>query len=34
MFEKMETKDFKLQLKTVSATITELKILVENKAIA
>lgn len=30
-FEKMETKDFKGQLKTVSATITELKILVENK---
>lgn len=30
-FEKMETKDFKAQLKTVSATITELKTLVENK---
>lgn len=30
-FEKMETKDFKAQLKTVSTTITELKILVENK---
>ncbi len=30
-FEKMETKDFKAQLKTVSATIAELKTLVENK---
>jgi len=30
-FEKMETKDFKSQLKNVSVTITELKILVENK---
>lgn len=30
-FEKMETKDFKAQLKAVSATITELKTLVEKK---
>jgi uncharacterized protein (UPF0333 family) len=33
-FEKMETKDFKAQLKTVSATIAELKTLVENKTTA
>lgn len=31
-FEEMETKDFKEQLRIVSATITELKILVEAKA--
>jgi archaellum component FlaC len=30
--EKMETKDFKEQLKTVSTSLTELKVLVENKA--
>jgi uncharacterized protein (UPF0333 family) len=33
-FEKMEKKEFKTQLKKVSATITELKTLVENKTIA
>lgn len=31
-FEKMEPKDFKAQLKTVSTTISELKLLVETKA--
>jgi hypothetical protein len=33
-FEKMETKDFKVQLKKVSATLAELKALVENKTTA
>lgn len=33
-FEKMETKDFKTQLTIVSASLTELKTLVENKIIA
>jgi len=32
-FEKMETKDFKTQLKIISATLNELKKLVENKAV-